>query len=193
MKICSALHAIVTRMKHSPCPHIHTVVSPENLLSYNKSLAYAIYIRPQQIKQISINKNLVMKDYNTERWHTLLLCTWPSHWWLNGLATYESLAWSLAISMSHAIDIHTHIFMTTHLKQINLSPITIEYVHHSHYSSTCYVSFMISSLQYTHTHTTILPLYGFSVGQRGWAGIRRNIHPLTPIVVINRSLSASSI
>jgi len=36
----------------------------------------------------------------------------------------------------------------------------------------------------THTHTTILQLYGFCPGQSGWAGTRRNIHPLTPIVVI---------
>ena len=45
----------------------------------------------------------------------------------------------------------------------------------------------------THKHTTVLQLYGFCLGQPGWAGIRRNIHPLTPIVVINRLLSASSI
>jgi len=31
------------------------------------------------------------------------------------------------------------------------------------------------------------------LGQRGWAGTRRNIHPLIPIVVINHPLSASSI
>jgi len=30
---------------------------------------------------------------------------------------------------------------------------------------------------HTHTHTTVLP---------GWAVTRRNIHPLTPIMVINR-------
>jgi len=40
-----------------------------------------------------------------------------------------------------------------------------------------------------HTHTNILWL---SV-QRGWASTRRTIHPLTPIVVISHSLSASSI
>jgi len=45
----------------------------------------------------------------------------------------------------------------------------------------------------THTHTTILWLCGFCLGQPGWAGTRRNIHSRTPIVVINRSLSASSI
>jgi len=38
---------------------------------------------------------------------------------------------------------------------------------------------------YTHTHTTILRLCGFCPGQPGWAGTRRNIHPLTLIVVIN--------
>jgi len=37
----------------------------------------------------------------------------------------------------------------------------------------------------THTHTTVLRLFGFCPGQPGWAGTRRNIHPLTLIVVIN--------
>jgi len=36
---------------------------------------------------------------------------------------------------------------------------------------------------YTH-NTTILRLCGFCLGQLGWASTRRNIHPLTPIVVI---------
>jgi len=36
-----------------------------------------------------------------------------------------------------------------------------------------------------HKHTTVLRLYGFCPGQPGWASTRRNIHPLTPIVVIN--------
>ena len=47
--------------------------------------------------------------------------------------------------------------------------------------------------RHTHTHTTVLRLYGFCPGQPGWAGTRRYINPLTPIVVINRPLSASSI
>jgi len=38
---------------------------------------------------------------------------------------------------------------------------------------------------HTHTHTTVLQLYGFCPGQPGWAGNRRNIQPLTPIMVIN--------
>jgi len=43
----------------------------------------------------------------------------------------------------------------------------------------------------THTHThNHLRLSGFCPGQ---PGTRRNIHPLTPIMVINRSLSVSSI
>jgi len=46
---------------------------------------------------------------------------------------------------------------------------------------------------HAHAHTTILWLYEFCLGQPGWAGTRRNIHPLTPIVVINRPLSDSSI
>jgi len=44
-----------------------------------------------------------------------------------------------------------------------------------------------------YTTTTILRLSGLCPGQPGWASIRRNIHPLTPIVVINHPLSASSI
>jgi len=36
-------------------------------------------------------------------------------------------------------------------------------------------------------HTTILRLFGFCPGQAGWTGTRRNIHPLTPIVVIKYS------
>ena len=46
---------------------------------------------------------------------------------------------------------------------------------------------------HAHTHTTISQLSGFCPGQPGRAGPRRNIHPLTPIVVINHPLSASSI
>ena len=36
----------------------------------------------------------------------------------------------------------------------------------------------------TTTTTTVLRLFGFCPGQPGWASTRRNIHPLTPIVVI---------
>jgi len=43
------------------------------------------------------------------------------------------------------------------------------------------------------THTTILWFSGFCPGQPSWAGTIRNIHPLTPIVVISHPLSASSI
>jgi len=35
--------------------------------------------------------------------------------------------------------------------------------------------------KHTHTHTTVLQLSGFCLGQPGWAGTRRNIHPLTHI------------
>jgi len=45
----------------------------------------------------------------------------------------------------------------------------------------------------TTTTTTILWPSGFCPGQTRWAGTRRNIHPLTPIVVINHPLSVSSI
>ena len=37
----------------------------------------------------------------------------------------------------------------------------------------------------THTHTTVLQLFGFCPGQPGWASTGRNIHPLTLIMVIN--------
>ena len=46
---------------------------------------------------------------------------------------------------------------------------------------------------HTHTHTTVLWLSGLCPGQPGSAGTRRNIHPLTPIVVISHPLPASSI
>jgi len=49
------------------------------------------------------------------------------------------------------------------------------------------------SHKHTHTHTAVVRVCGFCLGQPGWAGTRRNIHPLTPIVVINSRLSASSI
>jgi len=37
---------------------------------------------------------------------------------------------------------------------------------------------------HTHTHTTVLRRFGFCPGQPRWAGTRRNIHSLTPIVII---------
>jgi len=45
----------------------------------------------------------------------------------------------------------------------------------------------------TTTTTTILQLSGLCPGQPGSAGARRNIHPLTSIMVIRHPLSASSI
>jgi len=48
-------------------------------------------------------------------------------------------------------------------------------------------------VRYYYYTTTILWLSGLCPGQPGWAGTTRNIHPLTPIVVINHPLSASSI
>jgi len=41
------------------------------------------------------------------------------------------------------------------------------------------------TINITYTHTTVLRLFGFCPGQPGWAGTRRNIHPLALIVVIN--------
>jgi len=37
----------------------------------------------------------------------------------------------------------------------------------------------------THTHATVLQLSGLCPGQPGWASSRRNIHPLTSIVLID--------
>ena len=42
-------------------------------------------------------------------------------------------------------------------------------------------------ITHTHTHTQVLRLSGFCLGQPGWASTRRNIHPLTPIMVISQS------
>jgi len=50
-----------------------------------------------------------------------------------------------------------------------------------------------SFCSHTDTHTTVLWLSEFFLGQPRWADIRRNIHPLTFIVIINHPLSASSI
>jgi len=49
------------------------------------------------------------------------------------------------------------------------------------------------TLTHTHalTHTSILWLSGFCPGQSGWVCTRRNIHPLTPIVVISHPLPLS--
>jgi len=45
----------------------------------------------------------------------------------------------------------------------------------------------------TTTTTTILWLSGFCLGQPEWASTRRNVHSLTPILVISHPLSASFI
>jgi len=50
----------------------------------------------------------------------------------------------------------------------------------------------LTVFQNTHTHNH-LRLSGFFPGQPRWASIRRNNRPLTPIMVINHPLSASSI
>jgi len=52
----------------------------------------------------------------------------------------------------------------------------------THHGELC--RYMFIKLHDTHTHTTILWLCGFCPGKPRWAGTRRNIHPLTPIVVI---------
>jgi len=46
---------------------------------------------------------------------------------------------------------------------------------------------------HTHTQPSYQMASGFCLGQPGWAGTRRNIHPLLPIMVISHLLSASSI
>jgi len=53
--------------------------------------------------------------------------------------------------------------------------------------------FNILPLNHTHTDTQPFCLSGCCPRQPSWAGTRRKIHPLTPIVVINHHLSASSI
>jgi len=58
------------------------------------------------------------------------------------------------------------------------------------------ISHLITSLRnkkHIETHTAILRLSGFCPRQPGWTSTIRNIHPLTPIVVINHPSSASSI
>jgi len=52
-------------------------------------------------------------------------------------------------------------------------------------------SFVASASTVSHTHTTVLQLSGLCPGHPGWVGTRRNIHPLTLIVVISHPLSAS--
>jgi len=56
-----------------------------------------------------------------------------------------------------------------------------------------FVSYSSHHCACAHTHSTVLQPSGFFMGQPGWAGTRRNIHPLTPTVVISHPLSASSI
>jgi len=38
----------------------------------------------------------------------------------------------------------------------------------------------------THTHTTVLRLCRICLGQPGWAGTRRNIHPLLLLVMYDK-------
>ena len=47
---------------------------------------------------------------------------------------------------------------------------------------------MLAHKTTTTTTTAILRLLGFCLGQTGWASTRRNIHLLTPIVVINQCI-----
>jgi len=55
------------------------------------------------------------------------------------------------------------------------------------------LKYNVHTHMHTHPYTAVLRLFGFCPGQPGWAGTRRNIHPLTLIMVINHPLSASSI
>jgi len=65
----------------------------------------------------------------------------------------------------------------------------------THMSSTkyCLVSHLSLLRYYYYTTTTILRLSRLCPGQPEWADTRRSIHALTPIVVVNHPLSASSI
>jgi len=83
-------------------------------------------------------------------------------------------------------------------EQVLSSSTTSHHITLQQYIDTFYLRLTIPQADnYTHihmhTHTTILRLYGFCPGQPGWADTRKNIHPFTPIMVINRPLSASSI
>jgi len=58
----------------------------------------------------------------------------------------------------------------------------------------CTACHMDIQLENTHTHThTHNSLTAFCPGLPGKAGTRRNIHPLTPILIIGHPLSSSSI
>jgi len=76
-------------------------------------------------------------------------------------------------------------------------------IHHTHQKQqlenvltrgcTNHLTTFLISITHTHTHTTVLWLTGLCLGEPGLAGTRKNIHSLTPIVVISHPLSASSI
>ena len=70
---------------------------------------------------------------------------------------------------------------------VNRLRATAEY--HSELSSSSNSSVSISTVvTHTHTHNR---LTAFGPGQPRWAGTRRNIHPLTPILIIGHPLSTS--
>ena len=52
------------------------------------------------------------------------------------------------------------------------------------------VHLLVSTITHTHTHNCLTAL---CMGLPGWASNRRNIHPLTPILIVKHPLSTSSI
>jgi len=69
----------------------------------------------------------------------------------------------------------------------------LAHMHARMHTHTCtYAHARTHAHTHTHTHTTILWLSGFCPGQTRWAATRRNIHALTPLVIISHPLSASS-
>jgi len=65
---------------------------------------------------------------------------------------------------------------------------TSHHCHHHiyfHYHHTCTHACTHACTRACTQHITVLQLFGFCLGQPRWAGIRRNYHPLSLIMVIN--------
>jgi len=80
-----------------------------------------------------------------------------------------------------------------HVASLHLSTLFLALCRLPKFWQKCVKHDISSITQPINTQKTVLWLSGFFPGQSGWDGTRRNIHPLTPIVVINRPLSASPI
>jgi len=86
--------------------------------------------------------------------------------WISRRYTARSIMWSGSYSDSQTSPVSTPAYKQQHLHNLLHTHI------HTHTHTL------------TLTHTTILWLSGFSPGQPRWAGTRRNIYPLTTIVVV---------